>query len=370
MAILQGQTKTIAVLDFDGDGVSQSETRTLTNRLRDEMFKTGVYIVLERGKMDEVLKEQGFQQVGCITSECAVQVGRMLGVQQMVAGSIGKVGTVYTVSARIFDVETGKILKSANYDHIGDIGQLLLIGMKDVAKQLTIGSKAKKVFIEGGTLKGHVKFDGKPPKKKTLRMDADPVCGSSHSGPVYSENFKMTDDGSMEEALVYLRNVSYSGGAPKDPVVLDQKGCIYKPHILGMVAGQELLIKNSDATLHNIHSMPNVNKEFNFAMPKVVKEKTTSFSKSEEDPFYIKCDVHPWMKSWMLVSDHPYFAVTDAEGNFSIEGIPAGTYEVVCWQEKFKKKPLTASVKIGDGETVQDFTFTRPKKGQKKIIIK
>jgi curli biogenesis system outer membrane secretion channel CsgG len=89
MAILQGQTKTIAVLDFDGDGVSQSETRTLTNRLRDEMFKTGVYIVLERGKMDEVLKEQGFQQVGCITSECAVQVGRMLGVQQMVAGRIG-----------------------------------------------------------------------------------------------------------------------------------------------------------------------------------------------------------------------------------------------------------------------------------------
>ena len=218
------------------------------------------------------------------------------------------------------------------------------------------------VFVEAGTLKGHVKFDGKPPKKKTLRMGADPVCGSSHSGPVYTENFKMTDDGSMEEALVYLRNVSYSGGAPKDPVVLDQKGCIYKPHILGMVAGQKLLIKNSDATLHNIHSMPNVNKEFNFAMPKVVKEKTTSFSKSEEDPFYIKCDVHPWMKSWMLVSDHPYFSVTDAKGNFSIEGIPAGTYEVVCWQEKFKKKPLTASVKIGDGETVQDFTFTRPKK--------
>ena len=80
---------TIAVLDFDGDGVSQSETRTLTNRLRDEMIKTGEYIVLERGEMDEVLKKQGFQQTGCVTSECAVVVGNMLGVQQMIGGSIG-----------------------------------------------------------------------------------------------------------------------------------------------------------------------------------------------------------------------------------------------------------------------------------------
>jgi plastocyanin len=217
-------------------------------------------------------------------------------------------------------------------------------------------------FVDAGTLKGHVKYDGKPPRAKRLKMDADPVCGSAHSGPVFSESFKMADDGSMAEALVYLRNVSYSGGAPSEPAVLDQVGCIYEPHVFGMMAGQDLLIKNSDATLHNIHSMPKVNKEFNFAMPKVVKEKTATFGKSEPAPFYIKCDVHPWMKTWVLVSDHPYFAVTDASGNFSIDGIPPGTYEVVCWQEKFKKKSLTATVTIGDGETTQDFTFTRPKK--------
>ena len=216
--------------------------------------------------------------------------------------------------------------------------------------------------IDAGTLKGHVKYDGKAPKKKKLRMDADPVCGSSHSSPVLSENFKMASDGSMAEALVYLKNVKYSGGVPSEPAVLDQKGCIYTPHVFGMVAGQELLIKNSDATLHNIHSMPKVNKEFNFAMPKVVKEKKATFSKSEPDPFYIKCDVHPWMKTWVLVSDHPYFAVTDAKGNFSIDGIPAGTYEVVCWQEKFGKRTLTAEVTIGEGDTTKDFVFTRPKK--------
>ena len=225
-------------------------------------------------------------------------------------------------------------------------------------------------FVDAGTLKGHVKYDGKAPRSKRLKMDADPVCGASHSSPVYSESFKMGADGSMAEALVYLRNVSYSGGAPADPVVLDQNGCIYHPHVLGMVAGQELLIKNSDATMHNIHSRPKVNKEFNFAMPKVVKEKKASFATSEADPFYIKCDVHPWMKAWVLVSDHPYFAVTDTNGNFSIDGIPAGTYEVVCWQEKFsgkKKNPilLNATVTISDGETTQDFTFTRPKPKKK-----
>ena len=218
------------------------------------------------------------------------------------------------------------------------------------------------VSIDAGTLKGHVKYDGKAPKKKKLRMDADPVCGSSHSSPVLSENFKMASDGSMAEALVYLKNVKYSGGVPSEPAVLDQKGCIYMPHVFGMVAGQELLIKNSDATLHNIHSMPKVNKEFNFAMPKVVKEKKATFSKSEPDPFYIKCDVHPWMKTWVLVSDHPYFAVTDSKGNFSIDGIPAGNYEVVCWQEKFGKRTLTAEVTIGEGDTTKDFVFTRPKK--------
>lgn len=216
--------------------------------------------------------------------------------------------------------------------------------------------------VSAGTLKGNVKYDGKPPKKKRLRMDADPVCGSSHSKPVLSENFKMGEDGSMEEALVYLKNVPYSGGVPSEPAVLDQQGCIYTPHVFGMVAGQELLIKNSDATLHNIHSMPKVNKEFNFAMPKVVKEKKATFKKSEPDPFYIKCDVHPWMKSWVLVSDHPYFAVTDKNGNFSIEGIPAGTYDVICWQEKFGKRTLKASVTIGSGETTKDFVFSRPKK--------
>ena len=83
---------------------------------------------------------------------------------------------------------------------------------------------------------------------------------------------------------------------------------------------------------------------------------------ASEDPFYIKCDVHPWMKTWVLVSDHPYFAVTDSNGNYEIKGVPSGTYEVVCWQEKFKKNAIVDKITVGDGAVTKNFTFTRPKK--------
>ena len=222
------------------------------------------------------------------------------------------------------------------------------------------------VLADAGTLKGKVSYEGRPFKMKPMRMGADPVCGASHSGKVRYDGFKMSNDGYMEEALVWLKNVKYSGDVPSEPVILDQKGCVYTPHVIGAMAGQELLIKNSDATLHNIHSMPKVNKEFNFAMPKVVKEKKASFAKSEPDPFYIKCDVHPWMKAWVLVTDHPYYAITDKDGNYEIPNIPPGTYEVLCWQEQFVKKDrykkTLDKVTIGAGETIKDFVLKGPPK--------
>jgi len=216
--------------------------------------------------------------------------------------------------------------------------------------------------VAAGTLKGNVNYQGKIPKKKSLKMDADPVCGSSHKGKVFNESFLIDDKNNLANVMVWLKDAKYTGKVTATPAIIDQNGCLYTPHVQGIMKGQELLIKNSDATLHNIHSMAKENKQFNFAMPKVVKEKKVSFDKTE-DPFYIKCDVHPWMKAWVGVFDHPYFAITDANGNFSIEGIPTGTYEVIAWQEKFKmKKHLTASVTIKDGETENNFTFIRESK--------
>jgi len=218
-----------------------------------------------------------------------------------------------------------------------------------------------------GSLTGRVNFDGKAPKKKTLKMNADPICGAAHKEPPYRQSFIMNEEGYLKNVMVYLKDVKYEGNTPETQAVLDQNGCMYSPHVQGMMSGQELLIKNSDATLHNIHGLPKINSEFNFAMPKVVKEKGIIINKPEH-PIYIKCDVHPWMKSYVSVFDHPYFSVTDDTGHYKIDNIPPGTYEVIAWQEKFKDKKtkewktLNASVKISDGNTSQNFTFIKEAK--------
>jgi len=123
----------IAVVDFTGNNVSEGDCRALTDRLRTELFNTKYFKVIEREMMEEVLKEQGFQQTGCITDECMVRVGRLIGVQKIIGGSISKVGNIYSVSSRIVNVETGEIENIAVFDHTGNIGQLLTEGMRIVA---------------------------------------------------------------------------------------------------------------------------------------------------------------------------------------------------------------------------------------------
>ena len=126
----------IAVLEFEGNDISPSEARALTNRLRSELVGKGQLTIIERGKMEEILKEQAFQQTGCVSSECAVEVGKLLGVENIITGSISKVGTIYSVEARAVSVESGEIIKTAVYDHSGDIGGLLTQGMRKVAEEL------------------------------------------------------------------------------------------------------------------------------------------------------------------------------------------------------------------------------------------
>ena len=126
----------IAVIDFKGNNISEGECRALTDRLRAELFNTKHYKVIEREMMEEIIKEQGFQQSGCSTDECMVEVGKLIGVEKIVGGSISKVGRTYSVSSRIVSVETGKILKGATYDYKGEIDELLTTGMKMVAYEL------------------------------------------------------------------------------------------------------------------------------------------------------------------------------------------------------------------------------------------
>ena len=128
---------TIAILDFEGKGISETEASALTDRFRAELFNLGRFRLIEREQMNEILREQGFQQTGCVTTECAVEVGKLIGSEQIVVGSISKVGKVFSVSGRVVDVETGEVLQVTIYDHEGEIGNLLKTGMKNVAVQLT-----------------------------------------------------------------------------------------------------------------------------------------------------------------------------------------------------------------------------------------
>jgi len=218
-------------------------------------------------------------------------------------------------------------------------------------------------FVLSGTLKGNIKYEGKVPNKKSLKMDSDPVCGNAHKGNVQSQSFVVDSNNNLQNVLIWIKDVNYSGPIPDNNKIIDQVGCVYKPRILGIMKGQELLIKNSDATLHNVHSYSKNNTSFNFAMPKVVKEKKTIFTKAE-DPFHIKCDVHPWMKSWVAVFDHPYYAITDENGDYMIENIPEGEYTVVAFQEKFKLKGIIEKKVIINNDKVSqlNFKFVRNKK--------
>ena len=184
-----------------------------------------------------------------------------------------------------------------------------------------------------GTLTGNVKYDGKRPPyykpgydgKMLINMNADAICGKSHeSGKSIPESFIVDEDLNFKNVFVYIKNIDYSGPTPTDPVLLDQKGCIYTPHAFGIMKGQELQIRNSDNTMHNIHSFPEVNKSFNSGHPQGVPDLKEIFNEKEDYPFTIKCDVHPWMNSWVLVSDHPYFAITDDEGNYTVPFVSLG----------------------------------------------
>ena len=135
--ILFAQKKNIAVLQFDAENVSTSEAKILTNRLNDELFNFGKFTVIERAQIEPVLKEQGFQQSGCVSSECAVEAGKLLGVDQIVTGSIGKIGSYYTVSERMIDVQTGEVLKNSSRDISGSIDVILRNTMKILAAELS-----------------------------------------------------------------------------------------------------------------------------------------------------------------------------------------------------------------------------------------
>lgn len=220
-------------------------------------------------------------------------------------------------------------------------------------------------MAHAGSIKGTIKYDGPVPAstKQPIQMSADPACALKHKSPVLPEALVLGPGNTLGNAFIHVKSgvPDKAYPVPPQPVTIDQNGCMYSPHVMGIMVGQTLKVLNSDGLLHNVHALPTINTGFNRAMPANVKETEFKFTK-EEPMFKVKCDVHPWMGAYIQVLKHPYFAVTGPDGKYSIAGLGPGTYEVEVWHEKLKTK--TATVKIsGDEAQGADFTFTPPQKG-------
>lgn len=209
-----------------------------------------------------------------------------------------------------------------------------------------------------GSITGAVKLDGAAPKAVRIRMDAEPNCAKEHKTPVMSDEYVVGDKGALANVVVYVKdglgNRTFT--TPSEPVELDQIGCMYSPHVVAVQVNQSVKIVNSDPTTHNIHPVPANNKEWNKSQPPKADAITETFAR-EEIAIPVKCNVHPWMKSWIAVFKHPYFRVTGKDGAFEIKNLPPGDYTLVAWHEALGAS-AEQKVTIGPKETkTVDFTF-------------
>jgi plastocyanin len=215
---------------------------------------------------------------------------------------------------------------------------------------------------KAGNLAGRVTIEGAVPANPPIKIAADPFCAQQNPNGATFEHFVL-NNGGLENVFVYVKDGldTYYFDVPAEPVKLDQQGCRYRPHVVGVRVGQKLAISNSDDTLHNVHALPNANREWNQgqALKNMVNEKVFT-AREVMVPF--KCDVHNWMHAYVGVMDHPYFAVTRDGGAFELKNLPAGTYTVEAWHEKLGTQ--TQSVTLGEKESKSiSFTFKAPAPG-------
>jgi hypothetical protein len=208
-----------------------------------------------------------------------------------------------------------------------------------------------------GSITGAVKFEGLAPPADVIRMTTDRKCVQDAGPNPVSDALLVADDKGLRNVFVYVKDgldPAYTFDPPSGPAILDQKGCIYTPRVLGVRVGQAIEVVNSDPTMHNVHALPMTNREFNHGQPKQFAKLSETFT-APEVMVRFKCDVHSWMAAWVGVVAHPFFAVTDASGAFTLAGLPPGSYTLEAWHEKLGRK--TTQVTIGAGQS-QPASFT------------
>lgn len=204
-----------------------------------------------------------------------------------------------------------------------------------------------------GSVSGTITFSGVAPEPEAIDMTEEQVCAEKHTETPTRARVVVGEDGGLANVFVHV--VSGPGAELTFPtsaeqVVLDQEGCIYHPHVLGLQAGQPLVVRNSDAVLHNVNATPEENRPFNRSQPQAGMEFTTEFRVAEV-MIPVRCDVHGWMESYIGVTDHPYHAVTDEGGSFSLANLPPGDYEIEAWHEQYGT--LTQTVTVPESGTAE-----------------
>ena len=212
--------------------------------------------------------------------------------------------------------------------------------------------------VSAAEISGKVKLKGDPKPEVPIPLEGT-TCGPLVHTPLTTRHYVVGPDKSLANVFVYIKQ----GASPTPPAagskpVLDQTDCQYQPYVLGVVANQPLIIRNSDPIMHNVHATPKVNKEFNFAQVTKGQENPKTFDKSEV-LVRMKCDVHPWMFAYVGVLEHPYFSVTDKEGSFKISNLPAGKYTIEAYHLKAGAKQQEITVTADDKKTV-DFELAVP----------
>ncbi|HEX8698752.1 MAG TPA: DUF2012 domain-containing protein [Myxococcaceae bacterium] len=209
-----------------------------------------------------------------------------------------------------------------------------------------------------GTVKGVVKFNGEAPALAEVAPSADPAC----EGMSLKDQSVLVKDGKLANVLVRVRGpVAGAAAAPSEPVVIDQQKCTYLPRVQGAMAGQSIMVKNSDGTMHNVRGLAGTKGLFNLAQPPSAPPVTKPVP-GEVEVLTLKCDVHPWMRAYVPVSPHPYFATTAEDGSFSLANVPEGTYTLEAWHESLGTK--TAEITVKEGAAAEaSFEFSATDKG-------
>ncbi len=221
------------------------------------------------------------------------------------------------------------------------VALVMLVGLA-----LSVGLSSDPARAQGaGTIVGEVKFSGEV-ASRTIKVNKDTeVCGQEKA----SEELVVGPNKGVKWAVVSLADSRGAKPEAAKKVALDQNGCVFKPRVVLVPAGGSLDILNNDGILHNLHTFSNVNPPINKAQPKFKKVMTEKFDKPET--MQVKCDAHSWMAGWIVVTDSPYYAVTDDTGAFKIEGVPAGAHKLQLWHETLGK--LVKDVEVKAGETVR-----------------